>query len=255
MKRIVSAPSRRVALGLGVLALVSAAIASAAIDAGVSNNRGGFAWSAQAVHRHSGQLDPARKGDPITLIFRGGGSNSSSAVKSYVAADWDSGASLPGGSKPNGTFRMHDINPFCRDPEYVTFRWNASSSAVPMSFTGSTSRHCLGAQYHIRFWSDATHAQQSGQAAGQWVIGSAHHDHLVWHFPTFSNPVPAHHGTPNMSFDLTRVAVIHSLHSHCSYRIWHVNKAARMKYQGMTPAYSGRISRISARTSRPCDGG
>ncbi len=226
-----------------ILAVRFTTVATAMIDSGVSDGHKGFAWFPQS-HGRPGPHQHPRDGDPITLIFRGGGIQPYNAVADYIQYDWDPGYPLPNGLPPSGVWATHTTFDPCLSQDFLTFRWaGTAAQTVPDSFTGSTSGTCLFNQYHGRFWSDSVHGFQSGQGYENWVVGSVHHDHFVIH--------RAHHHL-DVPWDLARVVFIHAMHRHCSQRIWHVNLGARMTYQGFIN--SGRISRISRYTGRPCNG-
>jgi hypothetical protein len=162
-------------------------------------------------------------------------------------SDWDTGADLPEGVPPIGPWLTHTRNPFCTAVDYLWFKYSSPGSnqaeQIQNSFTGSTSQFCVGNQYHGRFWSDYLYSIISPHPYQQWVVGSIHHDHLALSKVQHELDVP---------WDLARVVFLKAMHVHCQYRIWHVNPGAKMTYQGFPN--SGRISRISKQTARPCNG-
>ncbi len=190
-------------------------------------------------------------------------------VQLLYRSDWD-GNDVPDRYAPGGRWHNHDKNagPYphgtdkmCADHRLTVLfdtppnqgRFDAQAAAN--GGTGSTTRSCIGSQYHARFWLDITHMEMSANhdRFGTWLLGGFHHEKLTGG-PSCCPPrfrKPKH--KIDMDWDHAVDAMIWGMHRFCSYRRWGIYRGARSSYQDHH--WSKRIHRMTTRkVSAGCRG-
>jgi len=187
-------------------------------------------------------------------------------VQLYFAGLWD-GTMIPKKYKGGRNFYNHgkQDGPNAEGFDFLCANDRQTVSFVPPNWysqlgipryadnggAGSTRSHCSGNQYHMRFWTDYTHAQlqPTHEPLGSWVLAGVHHDKTI---ARFKFPKVLNH-TPDVDWDQAADATLHAVGKLCQYRRWGIHPGTGHMYQG--EHWSGRLARVTTvLTSHGCSG-
>lgn len=216
-------------------------------QAAESITNGHWLFTGSIYDQSSGTPNRNKRLDPVSVIWKGGGSASINNVRNYTQGYWKESA-IPSGYPGGAQMKPRDDNPLCRDAHYVWFRYNgASPNAGKWEQSDgrgymSTNGLCAN-QYHIRMWSSRALYDLTGSHLLEFVLAPIHHDHttVCWVGPI---PYPCH-GRPDLSFDKARYVYAKVMGaSVCTFIHWKVNPESEgFNYQGYL--YSGYVSRMT----------
>jgi hypothetical protein len=256
--------SRRATLLAAVLAVATLATVASAASAHITTRGGDWYFHGSIFHQDS--FAPKVENDPINFIWYGG-----RTFGSEPSCRQPNDASAPSHNDLCIFNHMTSAFPAMRrsicdkqkiyNPQYIAFTDHAGKRDFTKQGHELYTARAKGVDpcpngYHIRFWRDHTHADQTGAAHGytnQWQLGGVHYDRRVG----FKHLI-------GMDWDDARVNIYKQTtgrgngtgsEKYCGSRRWQVHPGAAGKFQKFTS--TGTLSRVGTTpTNRvtSCDG-